>query len=768
MAEASPLLLTVTPKLLGKHLRDVRRKKGLSQSEVARGAGLSRRELVAYERGKVPIPESDLWVLAGSCGVDVSELLPTTSTPELAAASTTTIGDTVAQLRRNQEDIGLAPYLATLNRLRALPPGKRVPVKDRELDAMAEALGRDPATIEARLQSGMHVSPEEAARLRALILPPTRSGAKPRALEAAATIPAPPVMATVPGPPPPFFDTPIDAATGNVDVFEELARLPEPLPLGDPATPVPDFLTSPLPPNGAVELVDGMPQPVNASVGFGAAAFGNGAYATGEAPAPEPVLVDSAIAAWNAADAPPIDVAQRQGSSTWDWGAPPAPPLEQRPVNGDMWEATPWQPPAPGGAGMDAPPTFWEGTDDWTPSEWAPAPPEAAVATPETDVWAPTDWEADHWGSDQWGTSPSTSDQSTPDQWTSDQSTTSTTDEWASDQSTSDQWASDELDSVQWNAPVDASGPVDDAGTPDPGAPDAGPWDHQPDPEAVSTGFYVDWGAPESDAEPPAWESLVGADTSDVVFDTVDTAAVAALGDDWAPEAPEATDALVEDDALPPIMWRADAVTPLALGAAETTATPEFTPSPEPLPLEFVVAGSDWQLGNALPLVEVRGQGALVMRRADERWALADVATPTDFVLEVDVDFRSGPGLGVLFRASVDGEGRMSGYSFDIDPIYDGGGYLVRQWQADRELWNPIARVASGDPTTMHGSLTVRLVVTDDHLVALVNGVEVLTVESLKQASTDRGREAATGDRVGVQAWSSSDLVIDTLRVASA
>src|ERR1700716_1167091 len=108
MAQASPLL-TVTPKQLGKHLRDVRRKKGLSLSEVARGAGLSRRELVAYERGKVPIPESDLWVLAGSCGVDVSELMPRTSPPELAAgASSTTIGDTVAQLRRSQDDADLA------------------------------------------------------------------------------------------------------------------------------------------------------------------------------------------------------------------------------------------------------------------------------------------------------------------------------------------------------------------------------------------------------------------------------------------------------------------------------------------------------------------------------------------------------------------------------------------------------------------------------------------------------------------------------------
>jgi len=60
----------------------------------------------------------------------------------------------------------------------------------------------------------------------------------------------------------------------------------------------------------------------------------------------------------------------------------------------------------------------------------------------------------------------------------------------------------------------------------------------------------------------------------------------------------------------------------------------------------------------------------------------------------------------------------------------------------------------------------VRLELTGDRLVAFVNRVQVLVVESLKQASADRGREAADGNRVGVQAWSSSDLVIDTLRVA--
>ena len=415
---------------------------------------------------------------------------------------------------------------------------------------------------------------------------------------------------------------------------------------------------------------------------------------------------------------------------------------------------------------------------------------------------------------------------------------------------------------------------------------DPGPWDHQPDPEAVNTGFYVDWGtSDENDDTPAAWHSLLGTegatalqddpqadptlngygyapsptgfetptdaetgaeaestfidvserrtepaiDTTDdnIATDEVtsaepettftsqwaarasyaDTAETSFVEPDFTEstftepfttddtDTPALTDAptfepatfadtttfedtvtetvipeVLDDepglidvpvaDELPPIMWRAETPALEAGPPAEST-------EPEPEVEEFVFAGPDWQLGNALPLVEVRGQGALVMRRADERWALADVSAADDFAVEVDVDFRSGPGLGVLFRADVDAEGRMSGYSFDIDPIYDGGGYLVRQWQADRELWNPIARVGAGDITSMYGKLTIRLVLHDDHLVALVNGTEVLRVESLKQASIDRGREAAEGHRVGVQAWSSSDLVIETLRVAA-
>src|SRR3954447_7633816 len=187
MAEAATISST-NPKQVGKQLRAIRRKKGLSLSEVARGAGLSRRELVAYERGKVTIPESDLWVLAGSCGVDVADLVPTTSTFELTeAANSTSVGDTVSQLRRSQADAGVTAYLHTLQKLQALPAGKRIPVKERELEEIATALGATPRSIEQKLQEVLNVSPDEAERLRAMILQPPNAKGRPRALAAGPT-----------------------------------------------------------------------------------------------------------------------------------------------------------------------------------------------------------------------------------------------------------------------------------------------------------------------------------------------------------------------------------------------------------------------------------------------------------------------------------------------------------------------------------------------------------------------------------------------------
>ena len=120
------------------------------------------------------MPESDLWCLAGSCGVDVSELLPRREplhvSPDLSTIST---GDTIRHLRGPAEPEGvLREYLAMIYELRNLPPGSPVPLRQPDLTALADALGGTPDTIEHRLVELIGASPEEAARLRSMILPP--------------------------------------------------------------------------------------------------------------------------------------------------------------------------------------------------------------------------------------------------------------------------------------------------------------------------------------------------------------------------------------------------------------------------------------------------------------------------------------------------------------------------------------------------------------------------------------------------------------------
>ena len=127
---------------VGRHLRTVRKAKGLSRAEVARSAGLTRRELAAYERGRIPVPDSDLWCLAGSCGVDVSELLP--SRDKLNVGTRPRLADgrrqrSLASGRAPSATGSLREYLAMIYELRNLPPGTRPPMREEDLAALADS-----------------------------------------------------------------------------------------------------------------------------------------------------------------------------------------------------------------------------------------------------------------------------------------------------------------------------------------------------------------------------------------------------------------------------------------------------------------------------------------------------------------------------------------------------------------------------------------------------------------------------------------------------
>jgi hypothetical protein len=181
----------------------------------------------------------------------------------------------------------------------------------------------------------------------------------------------------------------------------------------------------------------------------------------------------------------------------------------------------------------------------------------------------------------------------------------------------------------------------------------------------------------------------------------------------------------------------------------------------------FTKAGPDWQVGGMSPATAMADDGALALRRTEARWALCDVHQAGDFTAEAVVDFTAGTGFGILFRARVDDHDRIDGYSFDVDSVTAGGGYLIRQWEANRPHWRPLAQAHVTDATMLFGRHTITLTVRGDQLTVQIDGETVLTAPSLSRLSVDLGREPARGDRLGVQAGTTTEVTVDRFAAAA-
>ena len=180
----------------------------------------------------------------------------------------------------------------------------------------------------------------------------------------------------------------------------------------------------------------------------------------------------------------------------------------------------------------------------------------------------------------------------------------------------------------------------------------------------------------------------------------------------------------------------------------------------------FVRAGSNWRIGGIFPATAAADDGTLALRRADARWALADVQAPGDFIVEAVVDFTAGVGFGVLFRAAVDDTDRISAYSFDIDPIAGGGGYLLRQWEDNKQHWRPMAQASVTDPSRLFGRHLVAVTLRADQLTITVDGDAALSLPSLTRSSIELGQAPCRGSGVGVQAWATTEVTVESFRVA--
>ncbi len=546
------------PKDVGRQLRGLRRERGLSRADVARSAGLTKRELAAYESGRTEVPDHDLFCLAGSCGVEVDELLPGRDDLKVgpSGSSLTIAGQTQATHAAGSDEV-LRVFADMIRELRELVPGAPAPWRAEDMAALAHALGGSPAAIEARLVELTGATPDEAAQMRAVLVPAVTSSD-------------------------PFSFGAVDP----VDPAHDFFAAPR---AADPFAPPPPIAATTEP-----ERVPSMAgAPLHAAM-VGTEASPVASAAVGAEPFAAPGLGE------------PFGVAPESTYASHVVSAPLTP--------------------------ISEPLTVFPLVDESIPPYWG-------IGGEEIFLWG------------------------------------------------------------------------------------------------------------DSSANAVNAAAIAVARPTPVAHPIVETTPVAEAAPVWTPE-PEAAAPAPVAEAAP--VWSPE--------PEPVAAAPAPGPAPAPASAPAATADVAWQVGGTI-------EGPAGDPAAATRWALSDLRVPGDSTVEAVLDFAAGTGFGVLFRATADGHDRMSGYSFDVDPL--GGAYVVRQWVENLPHWQTLAQTPAS-PTRQYGRHSMTISLVGDSMTASVDGVHVMTIASLGEASIATGCEPARGHRVGLQATPTADVTVESFRATPA
>ncbi|WP_298817728.1 family 16 glycoside hydrolase [Chloroflexus sp.] len=125
-----------------------------------------------------------------------------------------------------------------------------------------------------------------------------------------------------------------------------------------------------------------------------------------------------------------------------------------------------------------------------------------------------------------------------------------------------------------------------------------------------------------------------------------------------------------------------------------------------------------------------------------------------DYVINVDLArITKGNGYGIFFRDS--GGAKFNGYSFQYDPGYGRGAFIIRKWVNGNELSMPIARRDAPGYDWYGTDRQVRVEVRGDTFTAYVDGQPV--VQARDSSFTSGG--------IGFRSWDASSACFDDLRV---
>lgn len=125
-----------------------------------------------------------------------------------------------------------------------------------------------------------------------------------------------------------------------------------------------------------------------------------------------------------------------------------------------------------------------------------------------------------------------------------------------------------------------------------------------------------------------------------------------------------------------------------------------------------------------------------------------------DYTLSFDATLLRGNGYGAYFRSS--GE-RVNGYTFQYDPGYGGGQFIIRKWVNGYEIWPPFA--AARAPAGYQWYNVERHVVIDVHGNNFTVKIDGDTAVSGEDSTYTEGG-------IGIRVWQPSEACFDNIRLS--
>lgn len=127
----------------------------------------------------------------------------------------------------------------------------------------------------------------------------------------------------------------------------------------------------------------------------------------------------------------------------------------------------------------------------------------------------------------------------------------------------------------------------------------------------------------------------------------------------------------------------------------------------------------------------------------------------SDYEVELEnVNLASGDGFGIIFRAEE--TEAFNGYTFQYDPGYAGGSFLLRKWANGHEF-SPFARNDVSDFDWYNTDHDVKVVVSGGNYTAYVDDQVVL--QGYDDTWVDNTKS------VGLRTWSTTDVTFDSFAV---